>query len=67
LWIEDRLIELLGAIAATSPIGRPSFTELVERALDEFVQKQLGDAATKERVEKYLKSTRVVKLRKVQK
>ncbi len=66
MWLENRQIEHLEALAATSSLGKPPFTALVKQALEEFIRNQLDDAATRERVEHYLKSNRVVKLRKVQ-
>ena len=58
-----RLTRQMGAETLTDQ----SDGQLVERALDEFTSNQLKDAGTKERVDRYLKSTRVVNLRKVQK
>ena len=67
LWLEDRQIEQLEALAMAASIGKPSFVSLVRQALDQFISHQLSNSATKEEVERYLRTKRVVGLHEVKK
>jgi hypothetical protein len=64
--LENRQIQLLDALIATAPLGKPTFISLVRQAVDEFLAAELAKPGVQTKVDKYLhEHRRVVNLREV--
>src|SRR5438034_10484249 len=62
--LEERQIEYLEALIATSALGRPPLVSLVRQAVDEFLRRELAKPDVRARVERFLREQgKVVKLR----
>ena len=62
--LDDGQYELLQAISALSPIGKPPVASLIRQAVQEFLERSFqNDPSLREKVEKFLERPKIVQLR----